>query len=56
MLTVAKKTTNRELAETLSIRAGEYLDQAQSLEASTPPLQPDYPDEKKKLALPSRAK
>jgi len=50
MLTMATKATDPRLAEWFSIKAGEYHDRAQTLEAAAPGIaeqahqpQPDYP-------------
>ena len=50
MLTMAAKATDPRLAEWFSIKAGEYHDQAQTLEAAAPAVaqrlqpQPDNPE------------
>jgi hypothetical protein len=38
MLTMAMKATDPRLAEWFSVKAGEYLDKAQTLEAAGPPI------------------
>jgi hypothetical protein len=38
MLAVAMKTDDLKLAELLTTRAGEYLDEAMALEATNPPI------------------
>jgi hypothetical protein len=39
MLTMAMKATDPRLAEWFSVKAGEYLDKAQTLEAAAPPVE-----------------
>jgi hypothetical protein len=47
MLLVAKRTKDPALAESLSMQAGDLLDQAQDVEADAPTVPPrrDYPDQ-----------